>query len=217
MSFKTMTPELKATLLAAVKDSLMKSTVGSQGINGINVGDEITLVDIITTSNNPNVTITPENPQYVFETANHKQFTVSGNGIPAMRVLAAGKTENDLAGIATLTALRDSPSVEFFKQAMESLDPGKQIDITAVKFKCVSKVVNPEAVDASRPAMVASCYQRYDDYREEMRQANPDYTAARVRLHSSGIKPAYLNKSVANAADARLFQWTPVFSVNWGQ
>lgn len=217
MSVKNLTPEQKVALLAAVKASVAKSTVGSQAISGLEVGDTISLTDVITSSSNPRVNITPENPQYVFRSEKNRQFTVSGNGIPAMRVLTPNTAATAVANFTKLEELRTSPAVEFFKQAMDNLDAGKAIDISAVQFKCIAKVVNPEAVDANRPAMLASCYKRYDEYREEVRGNDPDFTAARTRLHASGLKPEFANKSFANQDDRRFFQTTPVFEIIWNQ
>ena len=214
---KQMTPELKAALLTAVKASMAKSTVGSQALGNVNVGDEIQLVDIITSSTNPAVNISVDNPQYVFASNKNRTFTVSGNGIPAMRVMAAGKTAMDAASFAKLEDVRNSAAVEFFKQALDSIDPGKEIDLTAIRFKCVAKVLNPESVDNSRPAMLNTCYKRYDEYREATRGENPDFTTARIALHNSGLKPEFASKSYANAEDRRFFITTPVFEIAWNQ
>lgn len=212
---KAMTQEKKAAIIAAVLDSLSKSTVGSQAISGLNVGDEINLIDVITSSTNPRVNITKDNPQYVFESANRRRFTVSGNGIPAMRVLTEGADASVVANATTLEDIRSIPQVEFFKQAVESLEPGKEIDLTAIKLKVVAKVANPDASDPSKLAMLNSCYKRYDDYRDAVRGTDPDYTAARINLHSGGLKPEFASKNYANPDDRKFFQTTPVFQITW--
>lgn len=209
------TAEEKALLLKAIKESLAKSNAGVTVLGNVEVNDTISLVDMITSSNNPRIAITPENPQYVFEASTKKRYSVSGNGIPTMRVLVDGKDRSALGNATTVADLRTNPDVQFFKQALESLDEGKAIDITAVKFTCVGKLAQNDANDTARPAMLPSCYKKYDDYLAEVREANADFQAARVRLHQSGIKPEFASKSWSNEADRAYFQQTPVFQISW--
>lgn len=209
------TPEEKALLLKAIKESLAKSNAGVSVLGNVEVNDTISLIDMITASTNPRINITPENPQYVFESTSKKRFSVSGNGIPTMRVIAEGKDQTVLGNATTVADLRTNADVIFFKQALESLDEGKAIDITNVKFRCVAKLAQNEAVDTSKPAMLPSCYKKYDDYLAEVREANADFQAARVRLHNSGLKPEFASKQWSNTADRVYFQQTPVFQVSW--
>lgn len=212
-----LTPEQKAILLVALKESLAKSSAGMQVLGAVEVGDEIQIVDFKTETNNPRANVTPENPQYVFEGLAKKQFSVSGQGIPTMRVLKSGKDATALGNEFMLANVRNNPDLEFFKQALESLDEGKALDITAVKFKCVSKLVQSDMIDQAKPAMLPSCYKRYDDYLAEVRGENVDYNAARTRLHQSGLKAEFVTKSWAVADDRRYFATTPVFTVAWNQ
>lgn len=212
-----LTDAQKAVVLAALKESLAKSSAGIQALGSVEVGDVINLVDFKTESNNPRARVSPENPSYVFESQNRRKFQVSGDGIPTIRVMVEGKNAADLGSEMTLAAVRTNPNIEFFKQALESLDEGKALDITAVKFTCVAKLVQSEMIDQARPAMLASCYKKYDDYLAETRGDNVDWNAARTRLHQSGIKPEFVTKSWANQDDRKYFSTTPVFTVAWGQ
>jgi hypothetical protein len=212
-----LTTEQKATLLVALKESLAKSSAGMQALSNIEVGDEISIVDFKTESTNPRANVSPENPSYIFEAKNRRKFAVSGQGIPTMRVLSEGKDASVLGAELTLAANRNNPDMEFFKQALESLDEGKAIDITAVTFKCVAKLAQSDMTDAAKPAMLPSCYKKYDDYLAETRATDVDWNEARTRLHTSGLKPEFVNKSWAVEADRKYYSTTPVFSVNWGQ
>lgn len=212
-----LSPEQKAILLVALKESLAKSSAGMQVLGAVEVGDEINIVDFKTETNNPRANVSAENPQYVFESASKKQFSVSGLGIPTMRVLKAGKDVTALGTDYMLVNVRNNPDMEFFKQTLESLDEGRALDITAVKFKCVAKLVQSDMIDQAKPALLPSCYKRYDDYLAEVRGENVDYNAARTRLHQSGLKSEFANKSWANADDRRYFATTPVFTIAWNQ
>jgi len=212
-----LTDEQKAILLTALKESLAKSSAGMQVLGAVEIGDEICIVDFKTTTNNPRANVTPENPQYVFESSTKKQFSVSGLGIPTMRVMKAGKDASALGTDFMLSNVRNNPDLEFFKQALESLDEGKALDITAVRFKCITKLVQSDMGDTAKPALLPSCYKRYDDYLAEVRGANVDYNDARARLHQSGLKSEFATKSWVNPDDRRYFATTPVFTVAWNQ
>lgn len=212
-----LTAEQKVVLLAALKESLAKSSAGMQALGNIEIGDVINIVDFKTESTNPRARVSVENPSYIFEGKNRRKFQVSGQGIPTMRVVAAGKDASIFGTDLSLNTARTNPDMEFFKQALESLDEGRAIDITTVKFECIAKLVQSDMNDQVKPALIPSCYKKYDDYLAETRVDNVDWNAARTRLHGSGIKAEFVNKSWANADDRKYFSTTPVFSVNWGQ
>jgi len=209
--------EQKAILLVALKESLAKSSAGMQALGSVEIGDEISIVDFKTESSNPRANVSPENPSYQFEGASRRKFQVSGQGIPTMRVLSEGKDASVLGAEMTLAAARTNPDLMFFKQALEGLDEGKELDITAVKFKCVAKLAQSDANDQARPALLPSCYKKFDDYLAETRESNVDWNAARTRLHASGVKPDFATKSWAVEADRKYFSSTPVFAIAWNQ
>lgn len=212
-----LTTEQKAIVLAALKESLAKSSAGMQALGNVEIGDELTIVDFKTDSSNPRANVSPENPSYIFEGKNRRKYVVSGQGIPTIRVMVEGKALADLGSEMTLAAVRTNPNIEFFKQALESLDEGRALDITAVKFTCITKLVQSDMNDQAKPALLPSCYKKYDDYLAETRATDVDWNAARTRLHASGVKPEFVNKSWAVEADRKYFSTTPVFTVAWGQ
>lgn len=211
-----LTAEQKSAMLVSVLAVLAASTAGTLSMNGIAVGDEIQLMQMLTSSTAPRSRVSAEHPQFVFKSASGKRFTVSDTGLPAMRVLATGVTFDSLqAGM--LKDIAQNPNVSFFKTVLEGLEPGRAIDITKVKFKCVGKLPQSNSIDRDKPALINSCYKGIEDYRIATNVADPDYNSAREELHTSGLKTEFKNKSWANEEDRQYFSATPIFQIDWNQ
>lgn len=203
-------------MMVSVLMVLAASTAGTLSMNGIAVDDEIQLGQMLTSSTAPRSRVSPEHPQFVFKSATGKRFTVSDTGLPAMRILAAGKTFDSLqAGM--LKDISQSPDVSFFKTVLETLEAGKEIDITKVKFKCVGKLPQSNSLDRDVPALINSCYNGIEDYRAATNVADPDYNSAREALHGSKLKAEFKNKSWSNPEDRQYFSATPIFQIDWNQ
>jgi len=211
-----LTIEQRNAMLVGVLAVLAASTAGTLSMNGIAVDDEIQLMQMLTSSTAPRSRVSAEHPQFVFKSATGKRFTVSDTGLPAMRILASGKTFDSLqAGM--LKDIANSPDVSFFKTVLETLEKGREIDITKVKFKCVGKLPQSNSLDRDVPAMINSCYNGIEDYRAATSVADPDYNTAREALHASKLKPEFKNKSWANVDDRQYFSSTPIFQIDWNQ
>lgn len=206
----------KKAMMASVLVALAASTAGTLSLNGIAVGDEIQLVQMLTSSTAPRSRVSAEHPQFIFRTAAGKRFVVSDTGLPAMRILAEGKTFEGL-GAGMLKDIATSADVNFFKTVLETLEKGKEIDITKVKFKCVGKLPQSEATDRDKPALINSCYNGIEDYRAATNVADPDFTSAREALHASKLKPEFKSKTWANPEDRQYFAATPIFQIDWNQ
>lgn len=211
-----LTQDQKNAMMISVLAVLAASTAGTLSMNGIAVGDEIQLVQMLTSSTAPRSRVSAEHPQFIFKSAAGKRFTISDTGLPAMRILVAGKTFDSLnAGM--LKDITNSPDVNFFKTVLETLEKGKDIDITKVKFKCVGKLPQSDSLDRDKPALINSCYNGIEDYRAATNVADPDFNSAREALHSSKLKPEFKNKSWANPEDRQYFAATPIFQIDWNQ
>lgn len=211
-----LTIEQRNAMLVSVLAVLAASTAGTLSMNGVAVGDEIQLGQMLTSSTAPRSRVSAEHPQFVFKSNTGKRFTVSDTGLPAMRILTAGVTFDSLqAGM--LKDIAQNPNVSFFKTVLEGLEAGKPIDITKVKFKCVGKLPQSNSIDRDAPALINSCYKGIEDYRTATNVAEPDYSSAREALHASGLKTEFRNKSWANADDRQYFSSTPIFQIDWNQ
>jgi len=211
-----LTAEQKKAMLDGVLAVLAASTAGTLSMNGITVGDEISLAQMLTSSTAPRSRVSAEHPQFVFIGKNKKRYVISDSGLPAMRVIAEGKTFAEL-NAAMLKDVANSPDVTFFKTALESLDKGADIDISKVVFKCVGKLAQSNSVDRDVPAMINSCYNGIEDYRAAISVDAPDFTTAREALHASKVKTEFKNKKWEVKEDQQYFAQTPIFSVSWNQ
>lgn len=212
----TLTVEQKNAMLVSVLMVLAASTAGTLSMNGVAVGDEIQLGQMLTSSTAPRSRVSAEHPQFVFKSNSGKRFTVSDTGLPAMRILATGVTFDSL-NAAMLKDIAQNPNVSFFKTVLEGLEKGKEIDITKVKFVCVGKLPQSNSIDRDVPALINSCYNGIEDYRAATNVADPDYNTAREALHASKLKAEFKNKSWANADDRQYFSTTPIFQIDWNQ
>jgi hypothetical protein len=216
MIMSELTADQKKAMLVGVLAVLAASTAGTLSMNGITVGDEITLAQMLTASTAPRSRVSPEHPQFVFIGKNKKRFVISDSGLPAMRVLTEGKTFADL-NAAMLKDVAQSPDVLFFKSALESLDKGADIDITKVTFKCVGKLAQSDATDRDKAAYINSCYNGIEDYRAAIAVDAPDFNSAREALHASKVKAEFKTKKWEVEADRQYFAATPIFEVAWNQ
>lgn len=208
----------RLALIAAAMKAIASSSVGTATMQGVAVGDLLTVVQMLTSSTLPRSRVSTEHPQFIFQNQNKKKIQISDYGLPAMRVmsLTTTKTFADL-GVIMVRDLVQSPDVVFFKNIIDEMDPGKPIDITKIAFECIGKLLQSNAIDRDVPAMANTCYNGIEEFRVALAVSEPDFAGARERLHASKLKPQFKNMLWANDDEKQYFNATPVFKLTMNQ
>lgn len=213
-----------SSLAKIIRDAAKASNVGVSGLSNVNLNEVLNIVDFKTLVNN-RTDVTAQNPLIIMKGANSgAQHSITANVLPSLRVVSSKaqpgfQAATALVGTKFATGLTQKAEFCYMKEWLESLDT-VALDAEKIRLTCVARLNTPSAHDATKPAMIPSCYVGVSDYYSAINEANNDFNAvirAREELHASGIKAEYANAQPTDAASANLFVWVPVFAVSIAQ